>query len=273
MPIPKIVHQTITNPLKLTPDVEKNIRVMKLANPEWEFRLYSGKDRIEYIASNFPSSIIRLYLAIDEKYGAARADLFRYLVIKNEGGVYLDIKSAFVKPLSAVISPHDQFISAAWPNDLDGVDISSWGIHKSLPIREFPNSFIISQPNHPILHECLERVAFNILNYQPFRDGVGREGVLKLTGPIPYTKSILPYLETELVRISSFHELGFRYTFFPYPQELHFQFSEHKHYTKLFLPITTKPKFESLAVRGFFRLKKNMARLISKLRKKFGRNN
>ena len=34
----------------------------------------------------------------------------------------------------------------------------------------------------------------NIQNYDVNRDGVGKKGVLKVTGPIAYTKSIVPIL-------------------------------------------------------------------------------
>ncbi len=37
------------------------------------------------------------------RYGVVLADIFRYLVIYNEGGVYLDIKSTVNRPLDEII--------------------------------------------------------------------------------------------------------------------------------------------------------------------------
>ena len=47
-----------------------------------------------YIRREYGESILSCYLRIDPVYGAARADLFRYLLLYRTGGVYLDIKSA-----------------------------------------------------------------------------------------------------------------------------------------------------------------------------------
>ncbi len=265
MNVPRIIHQTISNPSKLTSAMYSNINNMKSKNSNWEYRLYSGKDRLSYIERNFPNSIITLYRNIDERYGAARADLFRYLVIKKEGGVYLDIKSTFVKPLDEIIEPHDRFVTSNWPQSLDGTDISDWGFHRNLTIKEFPNCFLISDPEHPVVTTCLEKVLENIADYRPLRDGVGRLGVLNLTGPIPYTESILPYLQTDLVRVSSFQELGFRYTFYPYKENLHFELSDNSHYTKLLIPIIHTSRSKTLLIQCYFGFRKLATKFVSKL--------
>ena len=49
-------------------------------------------------------------------YGAAKADLFRYLLIYAYGGVYLDLKSTVEKPLSESLSGNESFILSHWAN-------------------------------------------------------------------------------------------------------------------------------------------------------------
>ena len=44
------------------------------------------------------------------------------------------------------------------------------------------------------MKEVIDNVVKNIQNYDVDRDGVGKKGVLKVTGPIVYTKSIIPIL-------------------------------------------------------------------------------
>ena len=46
----------------------------------------------------------------------ARADFFRYLLVYQLGGVYLDIKSSLDKPLKDVLRAEDQFILTHWDN-------------------------------------------------------------------------------------------------------------------------------------------------------------
>ena len=136
-----------------------------------------------------------------------------------------------------------------------------------MPIREFPNCFIISEPDHPAITSCLEKVLSQIINYRPFRDGVGREGVLRLTGPIPYTKSIIPFLATDLVRVSYYENLGFRYTYYPFPSGLHLQLSDHQHYTKLLVPVIVNSRSNSFLVQIYFGFQRLFSKIVLKLKK------
>ena len=41
--------------------------------------------------------MLNIYNSIDESYGPCRADLFRYLILYDKGGIYLDIDTICVK--------------------------------------------------------------------------------------------------------------------------------------------------------------------------------
>jgi len=75
---------------------------LKALNPGWEYHFFSDEAVAGYVAQNFPQ-YYPIYQSINPKYGAARSDLLRYLLLHREGGVYLDIKSTFTRPLDHML--------------------------------------------------------------------------------------------------------------------------------------------------------------------------
>lgn len=92
----------------------KNIEFIESQNPDWTYHLYRDDDVEYFILNYYGKTYLNLYLSINKDYGAARADFFRYLLIYQKGGVYLDIKSAPKMPLNEIIKPNDQFIFSHW---------------------------------------------------------------------------------------------------------------------------------------------------------------
>jgi mannosyltransferase OCH1-like enzyme len=87
--IPKIIHQTwVTR--ALPPCLQETVDSLKVANPDWEHRLYDNDMCRTFIADNFPSDVLWAFDTLVP--GTFKADLFRYCVLYIYGGVYLDIK-------------------------------------------------------------------------------------------------------------------------------------------------------------------------------------
>jgi mannosyltransferase OCH1-like enzyme len=153
------------------------------------------------------------YLMINPKYGAARADLFRYLCVYAAGGVYLDIKAKASLPLSSVIRDDDEYILSQW-----GSEHLKWGRQaelKGISAGEFTQWHIIACPRHPFLKAVIDAVVQNISDYNPFLHTSVYEGVWRTTGPIAYTKAIHPMLAMHAHRFAdSKKDLGFSYSIF-----------------------------------------------------------
>jgi hypothetical protein len=216
--IPKIIHQTYPNAHQNLPSIlEENIRRIMGLNPGWEHRLYDDSEIAEFIGSAYGQRVLDYYNRIDEKYGAARADLFRYLLIYKHGGVYLDIKASLEKPLDSVLLADDVYLLSRWRNQ-KGEQFEGWGIHSRLRHhghQEFQQWHIIAAPGHPFLRAVIERVLHCIDRYNPVCHQTGRFGVLRLTGPIPYTLAITPLLHRYKHRLVTSHDdLGLVYSVF-----------------------------------------------------------
>ena len=188
---------------------------MKQLNPNWEYRLYGDLDVVDFIRKFYGLEMLSVYESINPSYGAARADLFRYLLIYETGGLYLDIKSKVTISLDSVISEEETFIFSLW----DQVRYPDWGKHLGVTSPEIQNWFLLAEPKNRLLGEVIDQVVKGIKSYHPLTNGVGKFGTLRLTGPIKYT-SVLRNSQffTDAVYKTN-EELGFEYSIYSDPIE------------------------------------------------------
>lgn len=193
--IPKILVQTYQTEA-LPEALARNVASLREMNPGWEYRFFDDRAIEDFIRSEFGTDILRDYQRIDPVYGAARADLFRYLAIYRHGGVYLDIKSRFSRPIDEVLHADDAYIVSQWSNG-PGERYEGFGLKPEVAEiagGEFQQWHVIAAPEHPFLKAVLQAVLSGIGRYRPWRHGTGKAGVLRLTGPLVYTQTIAPLL-------------------------------------------------------------------------------
>ena len=203
--IPKIIHQT--GPDTIPHQFKSGINKLKLMNPEYEYLYWKDADIDNYISLNCSEREQTAYNSINPAYGPARADFFRYIIIRDKGGVYLDLKSSAVKPFRQIIKPNDEYLLSSWSSKRNGLFAPQENIVRT-GFGEYCNWFIIGVPNHPFLHATIDRCITNIENYKLNPDKaqikrykypsrmVGKTAVLHLTGPIAYTRAIKSILNT-----------------------------------------------------------------------------
>ena len=128
--IPRVIHQTfMTKNLPL--ELQGNVENLKRLNPGWKHMIHDDDDIVKFITENYGLSIVNYYKRINPRYGAARADLFRYLLMYKCGGVYLDIKSTCSRPLDEVLLPTDRYILSHWRNKPEEVH-AGFGMSKEV---------------------------------------------------------------------------------------------------------------------------------------------
>jgi mannosyltransferase OCH1-like enzyme len=201
--IPKIIHQTIKSKTNIPFKLQKNIDYIKKLNPSWEYRLYDDNDIDQYIRTHYSERVYKAYFSINPKYGPAKADLFRYLVIYREGGVYLDIKSGMLYPLDEIISENDEYILSYWGMFTKYINPNTEILGNEL--GEIQQWHVICIPRHPALKKVIDNVLINI-EQGKHRNFSGKKGVLFLTGPIVYSYSIGPLLDKYNFTIYNSHK-------------------------------------------------------------------
>jgi mannosyltransferase OCH1-like enzyme len=214
--IPPYIHQTYSSRERLHDDFGENIKRLIDLNPGWRHEFYDDADIVKFIKSNYSGNVLRYFHQINPKYGPARADFFRYLLMFERGGVYLDIKSTITKPLEETLNKADEFLLSHWQN-LPGQDYLGWGQHAGLDLGsaqgELQQWHIVCSPRHEFLKAVILGVMWNIDNYDATRDGVGKFAVLNTTGPIAYTRAIRPIMRNYPHRMVDIRaDCGFEYS-------------------------------------------------------------
>ena len=279
--IPPIIHQIhlrgpnrgegARDPASMLPDIlRRNVKDLRAMNREWEHRLYGDDDAERFIRDHYGSAMLRLFHAIDPTYGAARADLLRYLLVYRLGGVYLDLKSRFRAPIDQVIDrAADRFVVSQWSNG-PGERYALYGLHDDVARvdgGEYQQWHVIAAPGSPFLRAVLERVCGNIQRYRLWRNDVGGIGVLRLTGPIAYTFAIHPLLASyPHRRVRREAELGLDYSILPEDRH-HGLFG--RHYTQSHLPVVRHSGPLGWASEAYFRAR-NLKNRIGLLRTRSG---
>ena len=218
--IPKVIWQTSRDKNKIPLPLVNCINMLKAINPTWEHRLFDDKLQLSELRSVCNERFMRAYNRIEPLYGAARADLFRYVMIYLYGGAYFDLKSGTSRPLDDILRIDDTFIISQWDNGPNGL-FPGVGYRKSIndiPGGEYQQWFIIAKPGHPFLAASIERALHNIETYNPFIHGYGGDSVLRLVGPDVYTRGIRSLEKKHACRFVNSWKEGLIYTMLPAAQ-------------------------------------------------------
>lgn len=155
--IPRIIWQTNYSN-RLTLPVYLNYLFNRLMSLSYEYRYVSTQERLEYIKKNASNETYNNYRLLND--GAAQADLWRLIVLYNEGGVYVDIDANFVWPLSKMIGNDDDAVYVRVKNN-----------------TEITNYFIASAPNNVDLKNAINLIVNNIKAKDV------KDGIYNMTGP------------------------------------------------------------------------------------------
>ena len=141
--IPKNIYQTWKTQ-NLPNKISKMHSRMLTQNPEYNHIIYTDEQMNDYMNSNVDKEIKNIYWKMN--HIVAKADLWRYSILYNKGGVYLDIDSQISGSLSDLI------------NDDDNAIITP-EIHENL----FIQWGLIFGEKHKILEKTLENILKDVV--------------------------------------------------------------------------------------------------------------
>jgi inositol phosphorylceramide mannosyltransferase catalytic subunit len=111
--IRKTIFQTWSTQ-NLPTKLEKLHNKMRLLNPEFEHIIYTDEQMNDYMNAEADKEIAEVYWKLN--HIVARADVWRYTILLNRGGVYLDIDSQITGSLNELINNQDKAIITPEPH-------------------------------------------------------------------------------------------------------------------------------------------------------------
>ena len=127
-PIPRKIWQTCKDKKSIHPQLSQCISSLKGMNPNWAYTLFDDESQHEFIKAVCSERFLRAYERIQPLHGAARADIFRYLVVFLHGGAYFDLKSGTTRPLDEILILTIHLLS---PNGTTALMAGSLGLELS----------------------------------------------------------------------------------------------------------------------------------------------
>lgn len=175
MTVPKVIHKVIIvdggDMPEMPEGMKKALETWYNMNPEYEVKLYSGKDCEAYIQEHFDVEVLKAYRTL--KPYAYKCDFMRHLLLYREGGWYTDMRMVCLEPLEALRRVGKDFYVC---------------IDK--PQQQFCmyNGFIGSAPKHPISKKMIDIIMWNI---KQRHYGIN---CLSPTGPGAYVHACIDHL-------------------------------------------------------------------------------
>lgn len=201
--IPFIIYRTWKNN-DLTEQFIDAWNTTAINNPEFEQKLYTDLGVNNFINDFDYPGLKKAYNRINPKYGAARADLFRYAILYKNGGFYIDIKSYANGSIKDKLGNNDAFLLSKWQGYTytgDREIFRSNNLTFASKIGEWEQYWLACEKGHPmmkaILDKCIKNILYpetNLLTNQTSQKLVGKQVVLATTGPSMMTYVVDNYL-------------------------------------------------------------------------------
>lgn len=164
--------------------------VLARHSPDWQHLVFDNQACQAFVEQHFAAwpAIIWAYNALN--YGVMKADFWRYLVIYQNGGMYLDMKSSITDlPTYLNFDSCDKAVVMAWP----------FQKHLFRKHGEYVNWMVMAPPKSEFLWQVVWQVVRNVQavlhdsdeNFLQLVSWFGepnpKASILCLTGPIMYT--------------------------------------------------------------------------------------
>ncbi len=213
--IPKIIHQIWLGPNK-RPDIWMNtwkIDYIK-QNPDWTYKLWTENE-----LNDLPMDNKEIFNS--EKYYNGKSDIARYEILYQQGGIFMDADSLWIKKPDNSLNP---ILDMAKTSGMFCAEepINKWSI---------ANGVIGFTKEHPILKQIKQFIKNNYYNLKMKHPK--QHDVWLVTGPHPFTNIVKKYnnsliLDSYYFYPESFHKnnLHLNVKDFPnlYPKSIAFQY-------------------------------------------------
>ena len=180
--IPKLIHQTWHTPPSVNALAAYQASWQTL-NPDCHYHFYTDQDCLDFVSRYFPQ-LEMFYLALP--YPVQKADLFRYLVVYEKGGLYADIDMACLRPFT----PFFQASGALFA--IEAHLTSAYQRQNGYPHPfQIANCIFAAEAKHPFLAYLIEQ-----LTQHPIGNAETVAALENQTGPRLLTRCYFQFQQT-----------------------------------------------------------------------------
>lgn len=147
------------------PKIDKQMKKMLYLNPEYEQIIYTDEQVHDYVSSNYDADINKAFNKLTVM--TAKVDFWRYLILYQKGGIYLDIDSTINTKIDTFLNTDDDALITAETNP-----------------ELFVQWALFFREKHPILERVIDNVVQNI-NEKKYQNDI-----VNTTGPGVFTNSL-----------------------------------------------------------------------------------
>ena len=182
------------------------LREFRARNFGISFNFYDDQDINHYMEEYWGQhEIFKVFK--NTKVGAAKADIWRYCILFDKGGFYLDIDSLFLFKLIDI--PKNFYELVAFEGNLlerelhcskyrHFEDMINWSLSLE-GLLKHPKNIVLNwgmcfSKNHPILENCIEFISKNASFFKGVTQPCMHNAVLHFSGPLVLTFATWKYL-------------------------------------------------------------------------------
>ena len=187
------------------PEFYGSIESLRELNPDLSFVVFDAAQRDEYMRKVWGQhEISRIYF--DSLFGQMKADIFRYCIVFERGGFYLDINKGLSRPIRQFVSDGGEGLisfernrSYIFPSEASARHI----LHPDLFVIQ---SFFGFSAGHRVLAQSIEQ----IVDMEPFFRAASfdypKGAITTLTGPGLFTRAVRAAAEKD--GLDGVHQVG-----------------------------------------------------------------
>jgi len=176
--IQKIIHQTWKS--SNLPDNFRTYQKTWIAHhSDWEYRFYDDAACHDFVQNSFPD-LLTIYNACP--HPVQRADIFRYLVVAAQGGIYADMDMECYKNMEPLLEGRECVFGVE--TILSPLQTQLWKHRHS---ERIANCIFAAQSKHPMFDRIIEEVVLRLDGRYPM------EEIIETTGPGMLTDVVQQY--------------------------------------------------------------------------------
>lgn len=163
--IPRVIYQTWKS-TDFPAGMQEAVDSWRTQNPDYQYEFFDDARMKDYVynfdCTDFPFTNEQLRTAFDSiRTGAGRADIWRYLIIYDHGGIYADIDTVCVKPLDTLLGDNTCHVHTGIFGKFQASPDPRWFF------TTFLQFCLIYSPRNPIIKRLIEKVIECVLTRTP----------------------------------------------------------------------------------------------------------